>query len=173
MIHKINFEKLFSEVYEDTGIKINSIADIKKILLESEKTELRSSMAYFIAEYKIIELQQDVVDILCSPISKGNDCTLIYASYQFPCSQYFKIYVGLMIERDFHSVLESYKAIRKCRNISIEDLEKAKESLESWHYFYTFPTFSNIKVISDKINLVEDVWYYLKRRLIREKKHPK
>lgn len=173
MINKINSKKLFSEIYEDTGIRINSIADIKKILLESEKTELRSSMAYFIAEYKIIELQQDVVDILCSPISKGNDGTLIYASYQFPCSQYFKVYVGLMIERDFHSVLESYKAIRKCRNVSLEDLEKAKGALELWHYFHTFPTFSNIEVVSDKIDLIHDIWHYLNRRLIREKKHPK
>lgn len=169
-MNKTQFKKLSSELFEDLGIKINSIDDIKDMLLNSKETAIRSSMAYFIAEYKISELQKDVISILCSPISKNNDSTLIYASYQFECSQYFKVYIGIILEREYHSVLESYKAIRRCKNVPILDLEEAKKALESWYFFFSFPDFSNNIEVASKIDLVQEIWDYLKRRIKREKR---
>lgn len=168
-MNKNQFEKLSIEIFEDIGIRINSIDDIKDVLLNSKETATRSSMAYFIAEYKIAELQKDVVSILCSPISKNNDSTLIYASYQFECSQYFKVYIGIILERDYHSVLESYKAIRKCRNVPLLDLEEAKTALETWHFFFNFSDFLTNKVVESKIYLVQEILDYLKKRIKREK----
>lgn len=168
-MNKNQFKKLSIELFEDIGIKINSIDEIKSMLLNSKETAIRSSMAYFIAEYKIIELQKDVINILCSPISKNNDSTLIYASYQFECSQYFKVYTGIILERDYHSVLESYKAIRKCRNVPILELEEAKKALETWSFFFSFSAFSANKEIESKIHLIQEILDYLKKRIKREK----
>jgi hypothetical protein len=169
-IMKNDMLKNLSEAIEqDIGIKINSIDDIRQLLLYSENTEIRSSMAYYIAEYKISELLKEVITILCASISKGNDSTLIYASRQFECSQYFKVYIALILDRSYHSCIECYLAIRKCRNISIDDLSNAKDALENWYYFHNIPEFADVEVI-EKRNLIYEIWEYIENRIRREKK---
>ena len=163
---KLKLKKLISEFYDDSGITIQSIEEIRDILLNHTDVAFRTSMGYYIATYKIKELQADVISAMCRYENKGYLSTLIYASYQFECSKYFKVYIAIMLESTFHSSLESYIAIRKCKNISVEELSVAKKALEYWCYFHDVAELSDSEVISKK-ELITEIITYLKGRIKR------
>lgn len=163
---ELKLKKLFSEFYDDHGITLKSVEEIRDILLNHDDVGFRTSMGYFIATYKIKEFQEDVIEALCRSNNNGYKSTLIYASYQFECSKYFKVYIAIMLESTFHSSLESFIAIRKCKNVSLEVLSKAKNALEHWNYFHTMTEFSDSEVTSKK-KLITEVIMYLNGRINR------
>jgi hypothetical protein len=159
-MNKNKEKRLFAEILTDENISINSIAEMRDILLNHEDISLRSSMAYFVATYKITELQNEVVEIACSEKAKNHSAVFIFASHQFSCSQYFKVYIALLLQRSFHSSLACFNAIKKCKNISPQDFCYAKEALESWYYFHNTPQFTDSEIVA-KRNLIYKICKYL------------
>ncbi len=159
------FKQLSLEIFEDEGIKINNIDEIRDLLLNQEDISLKCSIAYFVAEYKIQELQDEVIKIACSDKAKNHCATFIFASRQFDCSKYFNIYIALILQRSYHCCLECFSAIKKCKNITEDELIYAKKALEAWYYFYDTPYFIDNEIVA-KSNLINKICKHLEKRII-------